>query len=760
MLWEIVIEGLVQGVGFRPFVYLLAKETGVKGNIANTNRGVVIRADFSDVEQASFIRRLRSECPPAACIRRIEASVLPDDGSVFSDFSIVPSILQSGEVTQVAPDIAVCDTCLKDRRRQPHRINYPFINCTRCGPRFTIIRDLPYDRPQTTMSHFEVCKDCRKEYMDVADRRFHAQPIACNYCGPRYYAEYGRRTYMLYSEILALSCRLLRTGGVIAAKGMGGYHIICDARSDKAVARLRNIKARDTKPFAVMFKDIAAMKPYVHLNEREEEALSSWRRPIVLLRTKPSASICSPLVHPGMKTLGCMLPYLPLHYDWFERLYTPVLVVTSGNLNDRPIAVHLEYAGEPLSDKVDLVLHHDRIIHNRADDSVVQICGDQTCVIRRSRGYVPEPFSAGVDTEGILAFGAEKANTFALGKGDTIIQSQYIGDLGNDETFCFYTESLEKFSRLFCFTPTHLVCDLHPDYPSSVHAETMASQQRLPLLRVQHHHAHAVACMVEHGLYCPVIAVVWDGTGLGDDGTMWGGEFLLCDRRTYTRMAHPEYVPMPGGDKAALEPWRMAVSWLHHYNLPLPEDFTKRIGEEKIRPLTVMMDKKLHSPHTSSIGRLFDAFASLTGVCDVVSRQAEAAILLEQNACDDYSCGYPIDATDGVIPFRPFFRDVLEDLERKTPVEVMAAKFHNTMAFLLVAKVKQLSAATGIRQVVLSGGCFQNRRLTEQLQHIFSGEDISLYISAQIPCNDSGISVGQIAIAAAGKHAENGKRHA
>jgi hydrogenase maturation protein HypF len=762
VLLEIVIEGLVQGVGFRPFVYLLAKETGIRGHVANSNRGVVIRAELSDGQQAVFIRRLRSECPPAAHIRRIEMSVLPDDGVVFSDFSIVPSISQSDDVTQVAPDIAVCDACLDDRRQQPHRMGYPFVNCTHCGPRFSIIRDLPYDRLQTTMSGFEMCGDCLKEYMDVADRRFHAQPVACNRCGPQYYAVYRERTYTEYEKILSISCRLLHDGKVIAVKGVGGYHLVCDARLDEAVARLRSIKARDNKPFAVMFRDVATMEPYVCLNEQEREALSSWRRPIVLLRAQPSVAVCSPLVHPGMKTLGCMLPYMPLHYDWFERLHTPVLVVTSGNLNDLPIIITPEEAERQLSSKADMLLHHNRPIYHRVDDSVVQACGDQICVIRRSRGYVPEPIFAGAETntEGILAFGAEKTNTFALGKGANIIQSQYIGDLENDETFRFYTESLEHFIRLFRFVPAQLVCDLHPDYPSSLYAETMALRQRLPLLRVQHHHAHAVACMVEYGLHRPVIAVVWDGTGLGDDRAAWGGEFLVCDRRQYKRMAHLEYVPMPGGDKAAMEPWRMAAAWLHRYRLPLPKDFVTRIGREKIHVIKKMMDTKFYSHDTSSAGRLFDAFASLAGVCDVASRQAEAAILLEQKACGDCSDSYPINCTDDIISFRPLFVNALKDLRRKTPVEVMAARFHNSMACLIAGKVRQLSKETGIRQATLSGGCFQNKRLVEQLQNIFSGEDISLYVPAQIPCNDSGISAGQLAIAAAKNSLKTEESHA
>ncbi|GHU62673.1 carbamoyltransferase HypF [Bacteroidia bacterium] len=746
---EINIQGLVQGVGFRPFIHLLAKELGIKGTIANRNNGVVIRAELSAEQQAVFIRRIQTEHPPVAVIHRMDISEISENNEIFSGFSILPSYSESDEVTQVAPDIAVCQSCLDDRENQPHRIRYPFINCTHCGPRFSIIRDLPYDRRHTTLSGFEMCPDCRREYSDLSDRRFHAQPVACNHCGPVYYAQYKNKVYTDYRQILELTTRLLNEEKVIAAKGIGGYHLVCDACSDEAVQKLREIKIRDTKPFAVMFKDIQSLHPFVFLNETEEENLLSWRRPIVLLKEKKEARALSPFLHPGMQTLGCMLPYMPIHYDWFEGVHSPVLVMTSGNLNDRPIIITPEEAEAELGGKVALLLHHNRPIHNRVDDSVVQVIGKQTGLIRRSRGYVPEPFFADISTEGIWAFGAEKTNTFALGKGDTIVQSQYIGDLKNEETFRFYTESMERFRHLFRFTPTQLVCDLHPDYLSTLHAEKMASENGLPLLKVQHHHAHAVACMLEYGLHEPVIAIVWDGTGLGDDGAAWGGEFFLCNRKQYTRLSHPEYVPMPGGDKAAYEPWRMAVAYLHHYQLPIPAELTNRIGEEKIRMITGMIDKKINSPYTSSMGRLFDAFASLSGVCDTATRQAEAAVLLEQCADENCSLRYPVDVGGNPFSLYPLFQNALADLQKKVPAEIMAAKFHHFLADLIVEKVKQIAKETGVKQALVSGGCFQNKRLCEEIQKLFLYENISLYLPAQIPCNDSGLAAGQLVIAAA-----------
>jgi len=762
MLYKITIQGLVQGVGFRPFIYRLAGEMGIRGTVANRNNGVVIFINASTNECETFIYRIKNEHPPVASIHSIETEEFPDNDKIFTNFLIVSSISDSEEVTQVAPDIAVCNDCLNDRHTQSHRLQYPFINCTHCGPRFSIIRDLPYDRCQTTMAGFEMCPDCRKEYQDIKDRRFHAQPVVCNNCGPEYYISNEENSY---DEILTKSVQFLNGGKVIAVKGIGGYHLVCDATNGQAVKRLREIKIRDTKPFAVMFKNLASMESYVVMNEKEKDCLTSWRRPIVLLsqrnwegetRSIPvsildcftaSQFAMTSAINPDMKTLGCMLPYMPIHYDWFEKLKSPVLVMTSGNLNDRPIIITPEETEIELGSKVDLIIHHNRPIHNRVDDSVMQVCGEKACLIRRSRGYVPEPFFTDISTDGILAFGAEKVNTFALGKGNTIIQSQYIGDLKNEETFSFYTESMERFRHLFRFSPKHLVCDLHPDYFSSLHAEKIALETGLQLLKVQHHHAHAVACMLEYGLRKPVIAVVWDGTGLGDDEAAWGGEFFLCDRKQYKRLSHPEYVLMPGGDKAATEVWRMAVSYLHHYQLPVPDSLLKRISQKKINQIQTMIEKKINSPLTSSIGRLFDGFASLIGICDNTSRQAEAAILLEQQADKSCQLRYSIDTVKNPVSFEQLFKGALDDMMKNVPIEIMAAKFHHTLAYLIVCKTKQLAQENGINQVVVSGGCFQNKFLVEEIQQLFSETGISLYLPAQIPCNDSGISVGQLVIA-------------
>lgn len=741
-----LIQGLVQGVGFRPFIYRIASEMGIGGEVDNRNNGVGIRAVLSCTQKKRFLERIKNELPPVAFIHRISELEPEYTDRPYTGFTIVPSCPGSDEVTQVSPDIAVCPDCLHDRLAQTHRIGYPFINCTHCGPRFTIIRALPYDRAQTTMESFAMCRGCLQEYTSVTDRRFHAQPIACNHCGPVYYAVYQHTKYTDYSTLLALTTRLLEAGEVIAVKGTGGYHLVCDAQNEQAVLRLRRIKLRDTKPFAVMFRDMETAKAYTYINPVEEEILSSWRRPIVLL--EQNNRLLAPSLNPGMHTLGAMLPYMPVHYDWFDRLAVPALVMTSGNLSEQPVAIDPEEAEEQLHDKVALILHHNRAIYNRADDSVVQVCHSQPCVLRRSRGYVPEPFFADISVEGILAFGAEKVNAFALGKGETILQSQYIGDLKNWETFRFYQQSLERFQQLFRFTPRRLVCDLHPDYFSSREAERMATEQGLSLLKVQHHHAHAAACMLEYGLHEPVIALVMDGTGLGDDGTVWGGEFFLCDRKSYRRMAHLEYFPLPGGDKASAEPWRMAVACLWKSGLPLPASFEKRIGKEKTELVIKMMEKKINTPFTCSAGRLFDAVASLTGICDFATRQAEAPVLLEQAALKGDWRPYPFEAGTGEeVTLRPLIRQLWQEVTAGTAAAIISARFHRTLAGILQEKAMALLQQTGTEKVILSGGCFQNKLLTECLQRQFAESGIPLYVPGRIPCNDGGIAAGQLAIA-------------
>lgn len=742
------IRGLVQGVGFRPFVYRLAKRLAINGMVENNTNGVTIHAKLSAEACDIFVKAIKKGLPSVASIHSIDITE-EDDDKEYEGFTIAPSDTISEGVTQVSPDIAICPKCLNDRTRQPHRIQYPFINCTECGPRFTIIKDLPYDRERTTMAPFKMCNRCRREYLNMPSRRFHAQPIACNRCGPTYSTVYQKEEYTSYPQVLEITTRLIKEGDVIAVRGLGGYHLVCDALNEEAVRFLRKVKQRNTKPFAVMFRSIQDIKEYALVNQVEEHTLVSWRRPIVLLRQHKKLASA---VNPGMQTLGCMLPYMAIHYDWFEALDTPALVMTSGNINDLPIAISPEEIEKQFGREVTLLLHHNRDIYNRADDSVIQVCKRLPCMIRRSRGYAPEALFVDTEVEGILAFGAEKVNTFALGRNDTIIPSQYIGDLKNWETLNFYRESMERFKRLFRFEPRQLVCDLHPEYQSSREAKRAASDKDLPLIKVQHHHAHAAACMAEYGLDELVIAVVFDGAGLGDDGTIWGGEFLLCDRASYKRLAHLARVVLPGGDKASLDAWRMAMAYLHRYKLPYPKYFVETIGSLKVNHVRTMIEKRINTPLTSSAGRLFDAVSSLLDICHTSSRQGEAAILLEQVALtlqhkSNYS--YPFTAGKKSLPLRDIIKGILADLTTGVEINRIAYRFHLTLAKLIVTEAKLLLKRTNTSKVVISGGCFQNRLLTELLQQRFHREGIPLYVPSRIPCNDGGISVGQITVAAA-----------
>ncbi|MDR1860899.1 MAG: carbamoyltransferase HypF [Bacteroidales bacterium] len=785
---EIIIRGLVQGVGFRPFVFRIAEEMHISGTVSNRNDGVVVHARFSSPEQIRLFRqRLVNEAPPIAYINSMnfnDLSVInmqsgnPPPTLPQTGFVILPSNDHTDEITQIAPDIAVCDKCLNDRHIQPHRLKYPFINCTHCGPRFSIVKALPYDRCNTTMAEFAICDDCRREYDDVGDRRFHAQPVACNCCGPVYYINNEQKCSNLqkgnnYGHIVTRCANLLTAGEVVAVKGIGGYHLLCDATNSAAVERLQAIKRRDAKPFALMFANRYVMNGYVEINDAEAELLQSWRRPIVVLRTKEAVKIpagncnessapstfnngtkparpVAPNLNPGMNSLGCMLPYMPLHYDLFAELQTPVIVMTSANIADTPIIITPSEAERCLNDRVAMIVHHNREIHNRCDDSVVQCVSGAPAVIRRSRGYTPEPLFIDANVEGIFGFGAEMTATFAMGKGDTIIQSQHIGDLKNAETFDFYCDTMRRFTHLFKFSPKQLVCDLHPDYMTSEYAWQMAEDENIPLLRVQHHHAHAAACMLEHGITEPCIAVILDGAGFGTDDKIWGGEFFLCNRQQFTRMAHFDYVPMPGGDMAVAHPWRMALAYCRKYNLELPASFTDRIaGTIPLQQLCRMLESGINCPETSSAGRLFDAVSALLGLCHTAAFHAEAPMLLEQCTANGINDVYPVDRSGAIISFRPMFAEILDDLKNNVPTGTIAAKFHNSLSMTILEHSINLMNHTSATKVIISGGCFQNKILCEQLQRLFDEADIPLLMPSRIPANDSGISAGQIAVAAA-----------
>lgn len=739
---QIKITGLVQGVGFRPFVYRMAIKNTVKGWVENNNEGVRIHAEGESEKLSQFISDLKTQMPEAASI--FTFSISEARANNYPDFQIRQSHSYSRAVTEVSPDIAVCSACLHDLSHQPHRIDYPFINCTNCGPRFTIVKALPYDRDKTTMASFALCPTCKAEYKDLSDRRFHAQPVACLHCGPAYQLQDGR-LFNNGKTLARLLSPYLEAGKIIALKGMGGFHLLCNAHDNEAVNRLRLRKARDGKPMAVMVKDFEIAENYFQLSATEKLLLESWRRPVVLLKNKQSLAF---EVSRGLNTTGVMLPYMPFHHQLFEQLKIDVLVMTSGNIADEPVIIDDKEAFDKLGKIADLVIGYNRAIHNRVDDSVAFVVNEKVRPIRRSRAFVPSPVQLALETEGVFAAGAELVNTFAMGKGKQAILSQHIGDLKNAETLAFYEESFERFSALFRFKPKLAVCDLHPDYLST----RFAHQLGIEVLEVQHHHAHIASCMAEHGLDEKVIGIALDGTGLGTDGTIWGGEYLTCDLSGFSRHYYFDPVPLPGGDKVTDQPWRTAFAYLYKYfglSAFIDDNAMRLIPDQKDLPLLMqMIDQGINSPLSSGAGRLFDAVAALTGICTQSSFHAEAPMRLEAAIKENCQGKYLFDIENQRISFRKLFYQILEDMKAGTSTGEIAAKFHNTIITINLKIVKSLFKKTGLRKVVLSGGSFQNNYLLTHTESLLEKSDFEVFAHQKVPTNDGGISSGQLAIGA------------
>ncbi len=741
--YNVDVKGLVQGVGFRPFVYRLAEDFGLKGHVENRNDGVGIKINCSPELILEFINALKKNAPQASYIETVKYSLAEKE--VFTDFRIIKSQTVSNQVTGISPDIAVCNDCLKDMETQKNRIDYPFINCTNCGPRFTIIQNIPYDREKTTMSPFLMCPDCHKEYTDVYDRRFHAQPVACSVCGPEYTLFENGESIKGISQVIKKVEDLIRNKKIVAIKGIGDFFIACDATCEEVVARLRKMKKREGKPFAVMFSDIETLKDYTYVDEFEEISLLSYRRPIVLLKQKKNLAYS---VNVGFDTIGCMLPYMPFHYLLFRNLNIPAIVLTSGNISEEPIITDNDIAIEKLSDITDAILTYNRDIYNRTDDSIVAVVNKKERVFRRSRGYVPLPLNLKMNVDGILATGAELVNCFAIGKGNQAIISQHIGDLKNLETYEFYCETMERFKRLFLFDPAIVVSDLHPDYLSTRYA----IETKLHHIRVQHHHAHIVSCMAENDLDEKVIGVSFDGTGLGDDGNIWGSEFFICDLNKYERVNHFEYMPMPGGDKVTEEPWRMAISYLYKYygesfremNLP----FLKTVNPASVEILCQAMDKKINTPLTSGSGRLFDAVAALINLCPVSKFHAEAPMRLESIIDKNIKKEYPF-SVNSTISFEETFKQIIKDLHQNVSLSEISTKFHNTILSVIIEVVCTMKNKYGSDAVVLSGGTFQNKYLLSTIDKRLTEKRFRVYTHKKVPTNDAGIALGQMAIASA-----------
>jgi hydrogenase maturation protein HypF len=752
--YQINVTGLVQGVGFRPFVYRLALESGLTGWVNNTNENVQIRVTGKQSDIDHFLNCLKKDAPPVSMIEKV--AIMEVEHELLTGFNILHSNDVSDEVTEISPDIAVCNECLEDMQKEGTRRDYAFVNCTNCGPRFTIIRDLPYDRKKTTMQSFPMCDDCRSEYETISDRRFHAQPTACMRCGPHYELFVSGNLQSTEMNILLehLSV-IIDNGGIILIKGLGGMHLACDAFNENAVKKLRNAKNRDGKPFAVMFRNPEVLANYVELDENEGQSLVSWRRPIVLLEKKTAINqpVLSDGINAGLDLVGAMLPYMPFHYLLFRHLRTSAMILTSGNVSSEPILIDNRQAIQQFAPFTDAIVLHNRDIFNRTDDSVVRIMGGIERVLRRSRGYAPAPVRTTMQTDGILAFGAELTNCFCIGKGHKAFLSQHIGDLQGLETTQFYEQTIAQFLKTFRVTPVLLATDMHPGYIST---KTARHFPGIPLVAIQHHHAHIASCMAEHHLDEKVIGVAMDGTGYGDDGHSWGGEFLFCDLVDFTRLIHFDYIPQPGGDLAAEEPWRMAVSYLYKIYgisfLQLKLPFLEELDHEKTAIVVQMIDRKINCPLTSSAGRLFDAVASILGLCQFATFQAEGPMRLESNVqrnCQD-TYHFEIDQT---VRFDATIRAIVDDILDGISVATIATKFHNTLISVIFEALNIIRKKSGINKVALSGGVFQNKYLLEGTITLLSKNNFEVYTHAAIPANDGGIALGQLAVAS--KRREN-----
>jgi hydrogenase maturation protein HypF len=731
-------------VGFRPFICRLAASHGLYGEVENRTNGVtvIIKGDIRAVDR--FSNDILEKAPPASHIKSIE--VIPRAVENYGKFIISDSVAVDGQITEISPDIAVCPDCLNDLSSDPGRIDYPFINCTNCGPRFTITEDLPYDRPNTTMKHFVLCERCRSEYSDILDRRFHAQPIACNSCGPEYRYQDSGGLITGTRNILLRVASEINSGRSVAVKGMGGYFLMCDALDNNAVAELRQRKQRDSKPFAVMFRSVEDVRQYCRLSKTEESEITSWRRPILILKEKKPLA---PAVSNGLNTTGAMLPYMPFHYLLFRYLKTSAVVLTSGNLSEEPIIIDDQEALSRLMPLTGAIVSYNRKIFNRADDSVVRVIGNNISLIRRSRGFAPRPVDLGFNVEGILALGPEQKNTFCIGKNSQAIVSQYIGDLKNAPAHDFYTEAIRRFSKLFRFRPKFLAIDLHPDYFSSAYGKKLSEELNIGIIKVQHHHAHIVSCMAEHGLDEKVIGISMDGTGFGTDGNIWGGEFLAAETDRFSRITHFDYIPVPGGDTASGEPWRMAYSFLLSY---FGKDFDfdsvpslRKVDKNERELVKQMIIKGINCPLSSGAGRLFDAVSALLGLCMVSSFDSEAPMRLESAINCDTDLSYPFELED-TVKFRGTFMGILGDLPGMD-ISAISAKFHNTIAEIILQVSMKLRSQLATNKVVLSGGVFQNKYLLERSVSRLRAEGFSVFTNHAVPANDGGVSLGQLVVA-------------
>ena len=744
------VNGIVQGVGFRPFVFQLAQKYGLKGEVANTSAGVSIHVEGLAEHVTSFEADLAAKAPPLAYVVDISSQT----GTVkhHPDFAIVKSQGESEMSTLISPDVSVCQDCLAELLDpDDRRYRYAFINCTNCGPRYTIIDDIPYDRPKTSMRYFKMCPACQAEYDDPTNRRFHAQPNACDDCGPHVGLFDNRKNEIGKKDPIAKAVELLNQGNILAIKGLGGYHLAADATNTDAVLRLRRRKVREEKPFAVMSADLATIGRYAAVNNEEEQLLASIRRPIVLL-SKKTPNLISDQVAPRNNYFGVMLPYTPLHYLLLKHDFT-ALVMTSGNMSEEPIAIDNDDAFKRLAAIADYFLIHDRDIYLRSDDSIVRHIAGAERFIRRSRGFVPIPVFLKNEVLPILACGAELKNTICVTKQDKAFLSQHIGDLENIATYDFFKLTVDHLKRILGIHPEIMACDMHPDYLSTQFAQAQAT---IPNIQVQHHHAHIVSCMAEHKMEGAVIGLAFDGTGYGTDGALWGGEILITEAHDFTRAGHLAYIAMPGSAAAIKEPWRMAISYLQDaygadfYSLDLP--FLRDLESERLTVISQMITKGINSPLTSSLGRLFDGVAAICGIRSRVDFEGQAAMELEMLAGKSTESLYDYEwEQDNTfqVPAAPIIRGVVADIQNRIPLSEIGAKFHRTLICLFSDLCDVIRKESGLNRVVLSGGCFQNATLLSGMIRVLQDNQFDVFTHQQVPTNDGGIALGQAVVAAA-----------
>jgi hydrogenase maturation protein HypF len=745
---RIEIQGIVQGVGFRPWVYRLAREMSVKGRVFNDASGVVIEAFGTHAALEEFVDRLRGSVPPAASISSLEYRDIPTE--TLADFTIVESHDRSERRVSIPADLATCGECARETRDPANRRHrYPFTNCTNCGPRFTIALDVPYDRAMTSMQGFEMCPDCQREYDDPEDRRFHAQPNACPACGPRLTALSASGEPVLDADPIELASRLMGAGLTVALKGLGGYHLACDATSEMAVLRLRRRKQRDEKPFAVMVRDLDEAERLAHLGPSDRALLLSPERPIVLVPRRAVTPLAA-AVAPGNPLVGLILPYSPLHHLLVRDAGYP-LVMTSGNVSDEPLAYREGEALERLKDIADLFLVHDRPIVTRCDDSVARVIAGGPMLLRRSRGYVPRPIHvARPFVAPVLACGALLKNTFCFGVGDVAFLGPHVGDLENLETFESYQESIERMQRFIGVDPEIIACDQHPDYLSTRYARLRVESTKIA---VQHHHAHVVSAMAEHRLAGPVFGLAYDGTGYGADGTAWGGELLLADTASYTRLATFRPIALPGGDRAIREPWRTALALLEDAfeGEPPVGDLRlfRQVTPEEIAVTRRLIGARANAPLAHGIGRYFDAMAAIGLARPRATYEGQLAFewnMLASTSAPRERGRYPFeivrDAAPWVVDLRPLVRDAVYELIGGESPAIVATRFHNTLAAASAQIVRLAAVLYGRLRVVLTGGCFQNALLTERTVDEL-GVVFRVCLHGQVPPGDGGIALGQ-----------------